>query len=220
MATRSTGWPDARSIKINEGARAPTPAQPPLRSPVPRPRPPSQTYVSLMVDLDASRGLEVTEDHTMESAEKLWESLPESQREKIQAVAMDMSSAYEEATHRMAPQAKIVHDKFHVAKLLNEAVDQVRRAENNELQSRQDARLKQTRQLRLFAEDNLTDANNRPVSLATADLERVRTHAGLAGYTNFSSFVDVALSRLNSGQQVSSILLEVTALITLYQGQQ
>lgn len=62
-------------------------------------------------------------------------------------------------------------------------------------------------------------ANNRPVSLATADLERVRTHAGLAGYTNYSGFVDVALSRLTGGQQVASILGEVTALIGLFQGQ-
>jgi transposase len=137
-----------------------------------------QSYVSLMVDLDASRVLEVTEDHTLESAEKLWESLPESQREKIQAVAMDMSSAYEEATHRMAPQAEIVHDKFHVAKHLNEAVDQVRRAENKELQSRQDARLKRTRQLWLFAEDNLTDAHIlRFGDLRDSDLKTARAWA-------------------------------------------
>ena len=115
-----------------------------------------QSYVSLIVDLDASRVLEVTPDRTTASAEKLWEVLPENQRLKVQAVAMDMSSAYEEATHEMAPQAEIVHDKFHVSKHLNEAVDQVRRAEHKDLQSRQDDRLKRTRQLWLFAEDNLS----------------------------------------------------------------
>ena len=137
-----------------------------------------QSYVSLMVDLDASRVLEVTEDRTTKSAEKLWESLPESQRLKVQAVAMDMSSAYEEATHQMAPQAEVVHDKFHVSKHLNEAVDQVRRAENKDLQSRQDDRLKRTRQLWLFAEDNLSQEHiARFGDLRDSDLKTARAWA-------------------------------------------
>ena len=137
-----------------------------------------QSYVSLMVDLDASRVLEVTADRTTKSAEKLWESLPESQRLKVQAVAMDMSSAYEEATHEMAPQAEIVHDKFHVSKHLNEAVDQVRRAENKDLQSRKDDRLKRTRQLWLFAEDNLSEEHiARFGDLRGSDLKTARAWA-------------------------------------------
>jgi len=44
----------------------------------------------------------------------------------------------------------LVHDKFHVAKHLGEAVDQVRRAANKALQSDDDDRLKGTRQLWLF----------------------------------------------------------------------
>jgi len=137
-----------------------------------------QSYVSLLVDLDGSRVLEVTEDRSTEAAEKLWESLPKSQREQVQAVAMDMSSAYEEATHKMAPQAEIVHDKFHVAKHLNEAVDQVRRAENKELQSRKDDRLKRTRQLWLYAEDNLSAEHlERFGDLRDSDLRTARAWA-------------------------------------------
>jgi transposase len=43
---------------------------------------------------------------------------------------MDMSGSYVAATRAQAPQAAIVHGKFHVAKILNEAVDQTRRAEH------------------------------------------------------------------------------------------
>src|SRR5258708_15823987 len=39
------------------------------------------------------------------------------------------------ATEAAASQAQIVHDKFHVSKHLNEAVDQVRRGENRQLSS-------------------------------------------------------------------------------------
>ena len=43
-----------------------------------------------------------------------------------------------------------MHDKFHVSKHLNEAVDKVRRRENNALQAEGDDRLKGARQLFLF----------------------------------------------------------------------
>jgi transposase len=48
------------------------------------------------------------------------------------------------------PQAALVHDKFHVAKHLNEAVDQVRRQEHKQLLAQGDETLKGTRQLWLF----------------------------------------------------------------------
>jgi transposase len=137
-----------------------------------------QSYVSIMVDLDGARVLEVTAGRTAEAADKLWESLPKSQCEQIQAVAMDMSDIYETATRRHAPQAEIVHDKFHVAKYLNEAVDKVRRAEHKELQQRQDHRLKRTRQLWLFAEHNLSEEHvERFGDLRDSDLKTARAWA-------------------------------------------
>ena len=56
----------------------------------------------------------------------LWQALPEDQRSKVEAAAMDMGANFVAAT-RPAPQAAIVHDRFHVAKQLNDAVDQTRR---------------------------------------------------------------------------------------------
>jgi Transposase len=47
---------------------------------------------------------------------------------------MDMSTAYEAAAEAKMPHAEIVHDRFHVAKHLNEAVDKVRRTEHRKLQ--------------------------------------------------------------------------------------
>jgi len=148
-----------------------------------------QSYVSLLVDLDASRVLEVSEERTTEAAEKLWKSLPQSQREKVQAVAMDMSSAYEGATRKWAPQAEIVHDKFHVSKHLNEAVDKVRRQENKDLQSRDDNRLKQTRQLWLFAEHNLSEQHvARFGDLRESDLKTARAWALKENFRWFWSY--------------------------------
>ena len=136
------------------------------------------SYVSLMVDLDGSRVLEVVADRTAAAAEQLWQTLPESQRQKVEAVALDISSAYEKATQQFAPQAAIVHDKFHVSKHLNEAVDEVRRKENQLLQSQDDERLKRTRQLWLFAEHNLSKEQiTRFGDLRTSDLKTARAWA-------------------------------------------
>jgi hypothetical protein len=58
----------------------------------------------------------------------------------------------------------------------------------------------------------------RPVQELTADMERIRDHAGLAGYTGFASYVDVALSKLNTLQPPASIVPEIDALIGTFQG--
>lgn len=109
-----------------------------------------QSYVSLLTDLDQSRVLEVMEGADESAARALWESLPEAQRHKIVAVALDMAPAFIAATKASVPQAALVHDKFHIAKHLNEAVDAVRRAEHKALLAAGDETLKGTRQLWLF----------------------------------------------------------------------
>jgi transposase len=45
---------------------------------------------------------------------------------------MDMSPAYQKGAREHLPQARTTFDRFHVVKLLNDAVDQVRRAERKE----------------------------------------------------------------------------------------
>ena len=70
---------------------------------------------------------------------------------------MDMSAGFAAATAQEAPQVVMVHDKFHVAKMLNEAVDRVRRREHKELLKQNDQRLTGSRQLWLYNPINLKD---------------------------------------------------------------
>jgi transposase len=67
-----------------------------------------------------------------------------------------MWQPYIKAAQSKAPQADVVHDKFHISAHLNEAVDQVRRGENKQLRSQGDERLKGIGQLWLFREKELT----------------------------------------------------------------
>jgi transposase len=92
-----------------------------------------QSYVSLMSDLEAGRVLEVVPERTTEAGHALWQRLAPEQRQSVEAVALDMWEPFLKATVAAAPQAEIVHDKFHVSKHLNEAVDEVRRSEHHQL---------------------------------------------------------------------------------------
>jgi len=116
-----------------------------------------QDYVSLMTDLQGSRVLDVVPGRDEQAANKLWNTLPESQRTKIEAVAIDMSQAFENSVRANVPQADIVHDKFHISKHLNEAVDKVRRQEHKVLKQAGDQRLTGSKQLWLFDPDNIRD---------------------------------------------------------------
>lgn len=111
-----------------------------------------QSYVSLMTDLDGQRVLEVVAGRDTQACVKLWEALPEEQRKKIEAAAMDMGAPFILGTRQAAPHADIVHDRFHVSKPLNEAVDQTRREESARLAAEGDNTLKRTRYLWLHGQ--------------------------------------------------------------------
>jgi transposase len=118
-------------------------------------------YVTIVTDLEQPRVLFVADDRKQESLEAFWAmGLSGSQREGIEAVAMDMWEPYVQATLARIPAAKekIVFDKFHIAKHFNEAVDRVRRSEHRELLAQGDQRLVGTKYAWLrnpqsFAED-------------------------------------------------------------------
>lgn len=104
-------------------------------------------YFTLVNDLDQGRVLFVGENRTEESLEPFWAGLTAEQTTAVRAVAMDMWDPYVRSTRKHLPEAdgKIVFDKFHIAKHLSEAVDQVRRRENKQLKAAGDDRLKGTR---------------------------------------------------------------------------
>jgi len=104
-----------------------------------------QSYVALMTDLTGQRVLEVVPGRDTQSVVSLWAALPPAQRTKVEAAAMDMGAPFIAGTRLAAPQADIVHDRFHVAKPLNEAVDQTRREESAQLAAEGDNTLKHTR---------------------------------------------------------------------------
>jgi len=104
-------------------------------------------YVTTVNDLDEGVVLFVGEDRKQTTLDSFFEDLGEQGCAGLEAVAMDMWAPYIASTREYVPDAdrKIVFDKFHVAKHLGDAVDQVRRQENKALRAEGDDRLVKTK---------------------------------------------------------------------------
>ncbi len=118
-----------------------------------------QSYMTMIYDLDNSTVEAISEGNNTDSGNACFSQLSEEQIGAVEAIAMDMSAAYVRATKQSIPLAeeKIVHDRFHVMKLVNEAVDKVRKQEHRELSIEGDKRLAKTKYVWLKSQENLTD---------------------------------------------------------------
>ena len=81
----------------------------------------------------------------------------EEERRLVKGVAMDMWDPYIAATRDWLPKADIVFDRFHVVRLVTQAVDKVRRQEHKLLKEQGDETLKRTRYLWLANEENIPE---------------------------------------------------------------
>lgn len=145
-----------------------------------------QDYVSVMVDIDNNRVLEVEPGRSRDAVDNLWKTLDEPIRHGVDAVAMDMWQPFMESTRVACPNAEVVHDKFHVSKYLGEAVDKVRRQENKQLLEEGDDTLKGTRQLWLYAMENLPEDKSAAfLSLQKEDLQTGRAWSIKENFRHF-----------------------------------
>ena len=111
-------------------------------------------YVTLVVDLDSGRVLWVGKGRGKEALEGFWERLKRSGT-KIEAVACDMSGAYWSAINEHLPDAALVFDHFHIIKLANEKIDEIRRGLQRTLEVTGQKFIKGTRYLLLYGKENL-----------------------------------------------------------------
>lgn len=132
-----------------------------------------QDYITVMTDVTESRVIDVAAERTEEAADSLWEELKEDQRGRVKAVAMDMWVAFKNSATKFVPQADIVHDRFHIQKDLNEAVNKVRKMEHSALMKEGDETLKGSKQLWLFNPENLSD--HRQIEFKKLQLMELKT---------------------------------------------
>ncbi len=88
-------------------------------------------YVTLFVDMQEKKTLFVTEGKSSETTKDFVVDLQEhgGEAQNIEQVSCDMSPAFIKGVEENLPMADITFDKFHIIKIINKAVDQVRKQE-------------------------------------------------------------------------------------------
>ncbi|SHF00093.1 Transposase [Desulfacinum infernum DSM 9756] len=91
-------------------------------------------YITVFVDLDRRKVIFVAPGKDSQTVKAFRDDLRAhgGKTENIVEVCCDMSSAYISGVSETFPDAELTFDKFHVVKILNDAVDQVRRQEQKE----------------------------------------------------------------------------------------
>ncbi len=132
-------------------------------------------YVTLVADLEQGKTIFVIGGKGADTIEKFKEDLVEHGgcAENITNASIDMSPAFIKGIEENFPNAEITFDKFHIMKILNEAVDKVRKMEVKE----QDI-LRTTKYVWLKNRINLTEAQKKTLevieSIPRLNLKTVR----------------------------------------------
>src|SRR5208283_839053 len=131
-------------------------------------------YITLFVDIDQARVLFATEGRDAETVAAFADDLTAhgGDPDQVCEVCIDMSPAFIKGTADSLPNAAVTFDRFHAVKIVNDAVDQVRRAER-----KAHVLLKGTRYIRRRNPENLSERQRATLdALPTRTLKTARAH--------------------------------------------
>lgn len=125
-------------------------------------------YLTIVLDLESGAIVFVGRGKSAAALKPFWKRLKASHA-NVEAVAIDMSTAYIKAVSQALPDAAIIFDRFHIVKLLNDCLTKLRRQLYREAKDvLQKEVLKGTRWLLLKHPDNLDEERDEPARLAEA----------------------------------------------------
>ena len=124
-------------------------------------------YLTVVLDLESGAAVFVGDGKGGDALKPFWKRLRRC-RAKIEAVAMDMSPAYHDAVSTHLPEAAIVYDRFHVVKLFNDKLSDLRRTLHHQADDGRKKVLKGSRWLLLKAAENLAPERDEAARLRKA----------------------------------------------------
>lgn len=130
-------------------------------------------YITVVTDLERNRVVWVGNGKGGDTLREFFQILGPERAAKLELVAMDMSEAYQSAVREQAPQADIVFDRFHIVKLLLEALDEVRREECRRLPEEERRALKYSRFALLRNPKHLTPSDLEAIARVQATNGRI-----------------------------------------------
>lgn len=116
-------------------------------------------YETLVYDIEKKTVEYVVDTRRQEALEEYYNQFSKEERAQIEVVTMDMWDPYIAATKAYVPGAdeKIVFDKFHIMRMITEAVDRVRKEEHGNLIEQKNECLKGTKYLWLYSRENIPE---------------------------------------------------------------
>jgi transposase len=81
-------------------------------------------FLTVVADHDSGKVVWIGQGRSQTALNEFFDALGEQRRAQIEAVSMDMTRIYREATRKTLPQAEICFDPFHLIKWAGEALDQ------------------------------------------------------------------------------------------------
>lgn len=124
-------------------------------------------YVTIVLDLETGRVVYVEEGKDHEALEGFFRKLARAGAE-LEAIAVDMSSAYRKAIEMYASdEVDVVHDRYHLVASMNDTVDAVRRQQQRRLEGEDKEVIKGSRYLLLHGEETLDEQS--PERIAQLD---------------------------------------------------
>ena len=123
-------------------------------------------YATTVANVQTSEVLFVGEGRDSETLAKFYRKMSVEQRERIQAVAMDMWPAFASATKTFCPNAEIVYDPFHIIQAFHrDVIDKVRFAEYKKAKKEEKDVIKGSRFLLFKNKENLNNEKGEPIKL-------------------------------------------------------
>lgn len=112
-------------------------------------------YVTIIRDYDTGIVIRIFFSRCYESTTKALESLGKQRLEGIEYASLDMWDPFIKAVKEKCPNAKLVFDKFHIVKKVNQALDKVRKKEFNSAEKEERKNMKHKRFIILKKQCNL-----------------------------------------------------------------
>lgn len=117
-------------------------------------------YFTLVTDIKTRRVIWAAKGRTAEVLDAFFMALGPERCSKIKTVAIDMCDIYEGSVRRFCPDVTIVYDRFHVVKMLNEAIDEVRREEFDKARGKEKLLLRNSKWILLKRGSKLSQEEN------------------------------------------------------------
>lgn len=156
-------------------------------------------FLTTVVNHDSGRVVWAGEGKSSATVHEFLAELGTERAGRLELVTMDLSAAFQKGVREGAPHAEIVFDRFHLARLAQDALDQVRRAEFHKLAAEAGAELKGNRWILLKRPENLDPEERQRLAV----LSKVNQPVYRA-YLLKESFLDLFESRAGQNAQQSA----------------